>query len=119
MAKINGVEGKSYAQLKSEIDNGGKFVVYEYCVSILIMTFKRNSDVYYIEPGANAVVKGLPFALLSLVLGWWGIPWGFIYTPMALFTNLSGGKNVTGAIMAALAQQAPTPQPNPDFQWKA
>ena len=119
MAKILGVEGKTYAQLQSEINSGGKFVVFEYCISVLIMTFKRNSDVYYIEPGQSALLKGLPFILLSMVPGWWGIPWGFIYTPMALFTNFSGGKNVTPQIMAALAPKVTTPPPSSDFQWKA
>lgn len=26
-------------------------------------------------------------ALLSLLFGWWGLPWGFIRTPQALWTN--------------------------------
>jgi hypothetical protein len=28
-------------------------------------------------------------------LGWWGVPWGLIYTPLTLWTNLSGGRAVT------------------------
>ena len=59
------------------------------------MTFKRPTGVYFIRAGESAAMKALPRTLLTLVMGWWGIPWGFIYTPMALFTNLSGGKDVT------------------------
>ena len=43
----------------------------------------------------EAVAKGWTYTLLSLVAGWWGFPWGFIYTPMAVATNLGGGRNVT------------------------
>ena len=100
--KINGIDGLSPQQIAEEIDNGAKFVVYQWCISVLVMTFKRGTDIYYIKPGENAVVKGLPWTLLSLFVGWWGIPWGFIYTPMAIFNNLSGGKDVTHAVMAAL-----------------
>jgi len=45
---------------------------------VVILTFLRPSDIYFIRPGENALVKGLPFTLLSLVAGW-GIPWGPIY----------------------------------------
>jgi hypothetical protein len=26
----------------------------------------------------------------SLCLGWWGIPWGFVMTPVQIFRNLNG-----------------------------
>lgn len=105
--KIQGIDGLSPQQLASEVQAGAKFVVYQWCISVLVMTFKRGTDIYYIRPGENAVVKGLPWTLLSLVVGWWGIPWGLIYTPMALFTNLSGGKDVTVAVMNALTPVPP------------
>jgi hypothetical protein len=110
MAKIVGIEGMSYSQLVGEVQSGGKFVVFEYCISVLIMTFKRGSDIYYLKPGESALVKGLPYTLLSLALGWWGFPWGFIYTPMALITNFGGGKNVTAQVMASLTPAARPPQ---------
>ncbi len=109
MAKINGIEGMSYSQLAGEVQTGGKFVVFEYCISVLIMTFKRGLAIYYIKPGESALAKGLPYTLLSLIVGWWGIPWGFIYTPMALITNFGGGKNVTTEVMASLRRAAQSP----------
>jgi hypothetical protein len=33
--------------------------------------------------------------MVSLLLGWWGVPWGLIYTPLTLWSNLSGGREVT------------------------
>jgi hypothetical protein len=44
--------------------------------------------------------------LQTLVLGWWGVPWGLIYTPMVLIGNLCGGKNLTEAVMDDFLQKA-------------
>jgi hypothetical protein len=82
--------------------SGAKFVFYQYCVSILIMTFRRPSDIYFVRAGENAVAKGLPYTLLSLVAGWWGIPWGPIYTIGSVVTNLGGGKDVTQEVLSSL-----------------
>jgi hypothetical protein len=29
------------------------------------------------------------------VFGWWGIPWGVIYTPLTIMTNVMGGFDVS------------------------
>lgn len=96
---INGLDNISYEQLSQEVRQGGKFVHFSYCISLLIITFKRPSGIYYLRPGESAFVKGLPFTVLSLVAGWWGFPWGPIYTIASLATNLGGGADVTMAIM--------------------
>ena len=110
MAKIIGLEDiKSDGELQVELQQGGKFVIYQYCISILIMTFKRSSNVYFIRHEENAVLKGLPFTLLSLVLGWWGIPRGPIYTIQSLWVNLKGGRDVTQEIMPSMRHVTTTP----------
>jgi hypothetical protein len=96
--KIVGIENLSPSELNLEVQRGGKFVVYQYCVSILVMSFRRSSDIYFIKPGESAVAKGLPWTLLTLVAGWWGIPWGPIFSIQSLVTNLRGGKDVTSQI---------------------
>lgn len=104
MAKIIGLEEiQSGSHLQMELKQGGKFVVYQYCISILVMTFRRSSSIYFIRSGESTIVKGLPFTLLSLFLGWWGIPWGPIYTITSIWTNFSGGKDVTQEIVASMA----------------
>lgn len=100
--KIIGIEGMTPQQINKEIDDGAKFALYNYCLSVIILTFRRSSDVYFIKPGENSVVKGLQWTLLTFLLGWWGVPWGPIYSIHALSTNLSGGKNVTDKIKASL-----------------
>ena len=104
MTKIIGLEDiQSSGQLQQELQQGGKFVMYQYCVSLLIITFRRSSKIYLIRHEDNAVVKGLPFTFLSLVLGWWGIPWGPIFTIQSIWVNFSGGKDVTQEVLTSMA----------------
>ena len=107
--KIHGIEGMTTAEINWELQNGGKFVLYQYCISILVMTFRRGTDVYFIKSGENAVGKGMGWTVLTLVFGWWGIPWGPIYTVGSLITNFGGGKNVTAEILQAVNAQASRP----------
>jgi hypothetical protein len=100
LAKITG--GMQPSEIRFEVDRGARFVVYQYAVSVLIMSFRRNSDVQFVRANQSRAVKSLPWTGLSLFLGWWGIPWGFIYTPQVLYRNLKGGTDVTPAVIATL-----------------
>jgi hypothetical protein len=104
--KIIGTEGMTGQQVADEIQRGGKFVMYQYCISILVMTFRRPSDVYFIRSNESAVSKGLLFSAISLFLGWWGFPWGPIYTIGSFITNFGGGKDVTQNVLASFQQQS-------------
>ena len=107
--KIQGIEGMSSDQLRFELQRGAKLVCYHYCVSIVVMTFRRASDAYYIPAGETAVAKGLPWTLLTLVLGWWGIPWGPIFTVQSLVVNFKGGKDLTADFSASMSRAMPAP----------
>jgi hypothetical protein len=112
--KIQGIEGMKHGELEFELQRGAKFVLFQYCVSVIILTFRRPSDIYFVRQGENALVKGLPFTLLSLVAGWWGIPWGPIYTIQSIYNNSRGGKDVTQAVVNSLrAQAAPAAAASP------
>lgn len=100
--KISGIEGMSADQLRFELERGGRFVLFQYCVSLLVITFKRQSPIYFIRAGENPFGKGIGFTLLTLVAGWWGIPWGPIYSVQSIYLNFSGGKDVTKEIAVAL-----------------
>src|SRR5215216_4794960 len=107
MTKIVGMDDiKSGGHLQQEINQGGKFVIYQFCISILVITFKRSSNIYFISHEQNAVVKSFPYTLLSLILGWWGIPWGPIYTIQSVWVNFKGGKDVTQEVLASMASAA-------------
>ncbi|MEH2465483.1 hypothetical protein [Nostoc sp.] len=104
MLEIVGLEGMTVEEVNKEIANGAKFVVFLYCFSIIILSFKRSSKIYFIKAGESTLKKSLLFILISLFFGWWGIPWGIIYTVQCLFTNLRGGKDMTAQVIAALRQ---------------
>ncbi|WP_063848052.1 hypothetical protein NYE80_21870 [Paenibacillus sp. FSL H7-0357] len=99
---IIGLGGLPWDTLEQEVEQGGKFVVYTYCISIIFMTFRKSSSIYYIEPRMGSVGTGLKFTFISVLFGWWGIPWGPIYTIGSLFTNLSGGRDVTVEVMDSM-----------------
>lgn len=103
--KINGLENMGYAEFQAELQKGGRLVVYQYVISLLVITFRRESKIYLIKSGESAIIAGLPYTLLSAVVGWWGIPWGIIYTFQVIFANLGGGKDITPQFLAALKNQ--------------
>ena len=105
--EIKNIDGLTGNDIRSMVDEGAKFVMYKYCISIVVMTFNRPTDVYFIKPHESSVVKGLGYLFISLILGWWGIPWGQIYTIGNIANVLSGGKDVTTEILAHINQNDP------------
>ena len=105
--KIIGIEGLTVDQLNFELQRGAKFVIFQYAFSVVIMSFRRGSDVHFVRAGESTAGKSAKYTLLTVLAGWWGIPWGPIYTVQALTTNFRGGKNVTPQVLAAMNTSAP------------
>jgi hypothetical protein len=99
ISAIAGAEDMSWDELLDEIERGGRLVIYRYCISIGILTFFRPSKIHLVRGGESALAKGWGYTFLSLIVGWWGFPWGFIYTPAAIGKNLCGGEDVTAAVV--------------------
>ena len=78
--EIKGIENMTYQQLYADIEKGGKFVMFTYTISIVVMTFRWSS------------------LLISLFLGWWGIPFGPIYTIQSIIRAFTG-KNITDDVV--------------------
>jgi len=97
---VRGLGPLSRDSLDRRLAAGCRFVVYEYCISLLLVTLWRRTGVYCRRAGVAGVLPGLPYTLISLLLGWWGVPWGFIYTSLTIITNLSGGRDVTDEVRA-------------------
>jgi hypothetical protein len=102
--KVLGIDGLDGKMVADELRRGARFVIYQYCISILIISLRRPSDIYFVRAGQSAITKGLGFSMVSLLLGWWGIPWGPIYTIGAVITNFSGGKDVTQEVIEGLKE---------------
>ena len=109
--KIIGIEGMTPSQLNFELQRGGRFVIFQYAISVIILSFRRPSNVYFIRAGEGTTSKSISFTILTFLAGWWGIPFGPIFTVQALVTNFRGGKDVTKQIVASLNKPAPSAQP--------
>lgn len=103
--RIIGLDGISDEEFAQQIENGAKFVLFQYCVSLVVVTLKQPTNIYFVRAGERAVAKGLPWTLLSWVVGWWGIPFGVIYTIWVTVSNFSGGIDVTNDILRTMRPQ--------------
>lgn len=103
---IKGIEGMTAEQLNLELSAGARFVVFQYCISVIVVSFKRGSTIHFIRAGESAFGKGVLFSLCSLLLGWWGIPWGPIWTISTIFRNSRGGLDVTNEVVRSLNASA-------------
>lgn len=104
---IKGVEGLTVGEVQDQVSQGAKFLVFGYCMSFLVISLKRSSDITFVRAGESAFLASLPYTILSLFLGWWGFPWGLIYTPMVLIQNLGGGTDVTREVMSSFGDGLP------------
>jgi hypothetical protein len=60
-------------------------------VSFILLTTK--TPIQGIFCSACAAKLGLRASLLSALFGWWGFPWGPIWTISSIFTNAGGGRH--------------------------
>jgi hypothetical protein len=64
---------------------------FEYCISLVLFTLRRESEIVVLKPGQSAAVASIPYCMITLLLGWWGVPWGIFLTPVIVWRNLRGG----------------------------
>jgi hypothetical protein len=81
-------------------------------ISIGVATFRTPSRFYVCGVEPTGWVN-LAYTTATLVLGWWGIPWGPVYTPVAIFRNLSGGERVTVGDVLANVELGDDEKPDP------
>jgi hypothetical protein len=71
-----------------------RLVVYQYCVSLIFVTWVRWTSPRAVRPGvagrATAIVRGLGYSAVSLLLGWWSRTGG-IWTIDSVLRNTAGG----------------------------
>lgn len=102
MAAIKNLSDLSAEQVGREIHRGARFVMYQYTISLIVVTMQRSSDIYFIRADESGASKALPFTFVSLIFGWWGLPWGPVRTIRSISCNLGGGKDVTQEVMSLM-----------------
>ena len=71
-----------------------KVTQFSTCVSAGILTLQWQSRCFVVGHDSVVLYK-IAYTVLALLAGWWGIPWGPIFTVSAIITNLSGGTQRT------------------------
>jgi len=110
---VHGLDRLAPEALEQAIAAGGRIVFFEYCISLIFVSLRRQTQPYFLKAGETGLLLGLRYAFLSLLLGWWGVPWGIIYTPLTLISDLSGGCDITSEVREMLSRQAGRLQPVP------
>lgn len=72
---VKGAEEMSSAELAEALRSGARVVAHRWAISLVFVTFYLATRPTYIAPGRRDW-RALAYSLLTLVCGWWGIPWG-------------------------------------------
>ena len=77
-----------------------------YVISLLLITYRRGSSGIWCQK--CRAFEAAKWTCLSGLLGWWGVPWGPVYTIQALFVNGKGGlqpRTENAAVLRVLGYQ--------------
>lgn len=94
--------GATPAQVLAMLDSGAIAVRYRYVVSIVLVTLEFESSPFLLRDSDSRYAWSIPYVVLSLLLGWWGLPWGPFQTVRSVWSNLHGGEDVTEEAVSAL-----------------
>ncbi|MGV8980938.1 RDD family protein [Clostridium sp.] len=100
--RINGINGLSVENIFSEVTQGARFTLFYECFSLFIYSKKSPSNIYFIRKGEKNIKYHIGHSLRTLLLGWWGIPWGIVWTISCIKTNFNGGIDMTETVLEAL-----------------
>ena len=77
-----------------------------WCVSFVVLTV-RHPGRPRLVCAYHARLQALPATVVTVLVGWWGIPWGLVWTPVVLWQNtFDGGVSVDlDDALAALRQE--------------
>lgn len=101
--KVRGIESMTLGELVSQVKLGGRFVVFHWCVGLLVKTVQRPSAIYFVRPGEKGT-RGLWQTVGTVLTGWWAVPFGPRDVVRCLKENLRGGQDVTASVLRTLAQ---------------
>lgn len=89
-------------ELYGLIASGVRCVRFEFCLSFVFFTVRRQSPVYLTNSWQERYLRGLGYSALALLLGPWGVPWGLLWTLWAVWVNTTGGADCTREVLAWL-----------------
>jgi hypothetical protein len=88
-------------------DTNTRVVAPMWCASMLVVTTRWVGEFHRLCPH-HAFLRSLPATIFSFMFGWWGFPWGLVWTPNALYQNLfEGGVEVDSHHLTELKNSDP------------
>lgn len=90
---VGETDAATLTESEREVIAGGRFLAYEYCWS-LVVSFKHTSAPVLVRAGDDGFGAALRYSLISVFLGWWGVP-GPVWAFTTLRHNARGGHDVT------------------------
>ncbi len=110
--RIVGIEHLQKGELELYLQGGAKFVIFDYCISVLVITATGHSDIYLIRQNEEAWRQGLFYSIVSLFFGWLALPFGPVTTTRCLINNFRGGHDVTTQVVAKYQRLEKLEAPN-------
>ncbi|BCU75845.1 hypothetical protein [Luteolibacter sp. LG18] len=91
----------------TEVMNGARFRTLPWVASMVVVTLHRDlGEPRKFAPGEWPTADLLKTTLTTALLGWWGLPFGPIYTLLALFYLWQGGRDRTTEVLAGWIGEA-------------
>lgn len=81
-----------------------RYVIYWQVISLIVVTFRMPIQGIFCRACADK--KAFQASSITWLLGWWGFPWGLLYSAHAIFRNLTGGEKLADVNARLMAYQA-------------
>ncbi|HEX7260217.1 MAG TPA: hypothetical protein VF258_00220 [Luteolibacter sp.] len=112
---------REHRELAERVGRGERLVSYPFIVSIVILTSQRSmGGVRWVKSGDWPMAPLIRATVVTSLFGWWGIPFGPIFSGLSLFYLWRGGRDATkevliNALGAQAALQIIKSSPNPNI----
>jgi hypothetical protein len=91
-----------HQELVSLVMEGTRFITIPYAFSIIILSFRRSmGSVHQVDSVNWPISQVILAAVITTLFGWWGIPFGVIWSILSLFYLWSGGRDSTREILTS------------------
>jgi hypothetical protein len=81
-----------------------RYIIFWYAISLILVTSRRTMQGVFCP--SCAPKKAVQASAITWLLGWWGFPWGPIWTIGALYRNVLGGTRPADVNAQILGRQA-------------
>ena len=91
---------KVYDTVVDQVMDGTRFVTIPFVFSIVILSFKRHiGGVHEVRTGEFPIGGLAKAAVVTALFGWWGFPFGILWSLLTIFYLWRGGRDQTFEIL--------------------